>query len=102
MFSPGIEGSGGIRRVPQPVFQKKEVQAGSSEANALPWPQFSDLHGLFEKLAHVPDVRDEKVERVKARLAEGAYSSQESLQRTATAMLEVSGEASKGKDDSQR
>lgn len=103
MFSTGIEGNGGIRRVPQPVFQKRETKTEPFSAERPPiWPQFSDLRKLVEKLGEIPDVRNEKVERAKVLLAEGSLTSDEALQRTAEAILGKVGDIPKDANASER
>ena len=70
----------------QPLRSK--AVKGTSSASRADSVEISEMAKFLEKISRLPDIRQEKVDAVKAELARGTYVTREKLEKAIDALLE--------------
>ena len=79
---------GGAKPIRSSTPLRPPAIQGTSSASKADRVEISEMAVFLEKLSRLPDIRQDKVDAVKAELARGTYETPEKLEKAINALLE--------------
>ena len=79
---------GGINPVSRVDLNRIKAAQGTSQTSGKDSVEISELARLLDSLSRVPDIRQDKVNAVKAQIESGVYETAEKLQKAIEALLQ--------------
>ncbi|HUV39879.1 MAG TPA: flagellar biosynthesis anti-sigma factor FlgM [Planctomycetota bacterium] len=84
----GPAGVGGADPIRSAGPLRAKTVKGTSSASRADSVEISEMAKFLEKISRLPDIRKDKVDAVKAQLANGSYETPEKLEKAINALLD--------------